>query len=104
MLIQILSGDCGLPKGVVGVIGNIYQTIMVLIPVFAVLFSVIDFLKGASAGKEDGIKQNTGLMIKRILYALLAFFIFAIVKWVLGLLATDNTTSAISCLSGLTGN
>lgn len=103
MLIQILD-DCGLPAGVVGVIGNIYKTIMVLIPIFAVIFSVIDFLKGASAGKEEGIKQNTGLVIKRILYALLAFFIFAIVKWSLGLLATNNTSEAIACLSNLAGN
>ena len=79
MSIQILKGACGLPNGVAEVIGNVYNVILVLIPVFAILFSIIDFLKAASAGKDDGIKQNTGLVVKRLIYALIAFFIFAIV-------------------------
>ena len=97
--------DCGsIPSEITNTIGQIYNILLVAIPVVIVLFGLIDVLKAVIGKKDDEIKAATGLLVKRIITGLVAFFVMAIVKFGLQLIQTNNTSDAISCLSSITGN
>ena len=96
--------ECNLPEGVPETIGAIYSILIIAIPVIVVIFGMIDLAKAVAAQKEDEIKRNQGIVIKRIIVAVLAFFVYAIVKFVLGtIVKTGNTSDAISCLESIFG-
>lgn len=97
--------DCGsIPSEITNTIGQIYNILLVAIPVVIVLFGLIDILKAVIGKKDDEIKAATGLLVKRVITGLVAFFVMAIVKFGLQLIQTNNTSDAISCLSSITGN
>lgn len=64
--------------------------IQIAVPVILVIFGMIDLLKAVIAGKEDEIKKNQNVFIKRLIAAALVFFIFVIVKLVVNVVA-DNS-------------
>lgn len=100
----ILDGCGSIPQEITDTIGSVYNILLVAIPVVVVLFGLIDLLKAVISKKDDEIKQSTNLLIKRVITALIAFFVLAIVKFGLDLLQTNNTSDAISCLNSITGN
>lgn len=70
-------------------------------PAILVVMGMIDFFKAMSSGKEDEIKKNQNIFIKRLIIAVLIFFIVVIVKFAISLIAnaldTKNITSCINC-------
>lgn len=101
-----VHGSCNLPNIVVAILHEAYNIIRYLIPVGIVLFGTIDFLK-AIMGKDDK-DINSKLFVKRLLYGLLAFFVFSLVKWVFTILSNagvGGASSAFQCASNiLSGN
>lgn len=97
--------NCGsIPKEITDTIGSIYNILLVAIPVVIVIFGLMDFLKAVMGKKEDEMKQSTNAFIKRVITGVIAFFVLALVKFGLGLLQTNNTSSAISCINSIFGN
>lgn len=93
---------CGtIPEAITDTINAIYNALLYLIPIFIVLFGVIDFLKAVMAQKDDAIKQSTNMLVKRIITGLLAFCIMALVKFGVSLLKTGNTNGIASCLESI---
>lgn len=99
------SGGCGdIPAEITDTIGAIYNMLLIIIPVLIVLFGVIDFLKASIAQKDDGIKQSTGLFVKRLIMGVLAFLILGLVKFGVSLMKTNNTSGVSECLNSIFGN
>ena len=73
-----------------------YNTIQVVIPVLLVLFCSIDLLKAVIAGKEDEIKKNQSIVVKRLISAVIVYFMFVIVKFVISASA-ENGSKIIKC-------
>lgn len=97
--------DCGsIPQEITDTIGQIYNILLIAIPVMIVLFSLIDLVKGVIGSKEEDIKKSTGILLKRVITGLVAFLILAIVKFGIGLLQTGNTDGIASCLNSIFGN
>lgn len=94
---------CNLPDGVAETIGDIYSVLLFVIPIIVIVIGLIDLAKAGAAGKEDEIKKNQSLLIKRIVIAFLAFFILGIIKIGLSLIKTDNTSGAITCIQTIFG-
>lgn len=97
--------DCDLPQVVIGILSGIYKAILYLIPIAIVLFGVIDFLKAVMAQKDDGIKNNINLFIKRAITGLLVFFVFALINWIFGTIIgkVGGSSSAMSCAAQILG-
>ena len=96
--------DCGsIPKEITDTIGQIYNILLVAIPVMIVLFALIDLVKGV-ASKEEDMKKSTNALVKRLITGLIAFFVLAIVKLGVNLLKTGNTDGVVSCLNSIFGN
>lgn len=101
----ILDGACGsIPPEITNTIGQIYNILLIAIPVMIVLFALIDLAKGVIGSKEDEIKKSTGALVKRLITGLIAFFILALVKFGISLLQTDNTSGVVECLNSIFGN
>ena len=97
------GGTCNLPDGVAETIGDVYTVLLFAIPIIVIIISLIDLAKAAAAQKEDEIKKNQSLLIRRMIIAFLAFLILGILKLGLSVLKTNNTSSAISCITTIFG-
>ncbi len=65
------------------------KIVFMVIPVILVIMLTMDFVKNVTASDEKKIKNNTTLFIKRIIYALLLFFVPSIVSLVMNLLPSN---------------
>ena len=85
MLIQVLEGFCDDSASVWKFVGLIINILKIAIPVLIVLLATLDLGKAVIAGKEDEIKAAQKLLIKRLIYGVLIFFVVTIVQTVIGL-------------------
>jgi len=63
------------------------------IPILLIIFGMLDFAKGVIASKEDEIKSGQHIFIKRIISAVLVFFVVTIVQLVIGLVDDKNSAN-----------
>ncbi len=98
------SYTCGIPSEITDTIGAVYNILLVAVPVIVVLFGIIDFVKASMSGKEEEIKKNTSTFIKRLITGLLVFFVLALVKFVINIIQTNNTSEVADCLNSIFGN
>lgn len=61
--------------------------IKIIVPVGLIIYGMVDLGKAVMASDEKKIKEAQGLFIKRIIAAVLVFFIVAIVQLIFGILA-----------------
>lgn len=103
----ILEGYvCGdlIPEEIACTVGQVYNVLLIAIPIIIVLFGIIDLVKAVASGKEDDIKKGTTILIRRIITGLIVFFVLAVVKFVVNLIQTNNTENVSSCLNEIFGN
>ena len=58
---------------------------------------MLDLGKAVIASKEDEIKKGQNMFIKRLIAAVIVFFVVAVVRLVVGL-AADNSGDVIDCI------
>ena len=78
------------------VTSSIVLIIQVGIPVLLIIFGMFDLGKAVVAQKEDEIKKGQALFFKRLIAAVLVFFVVTIVKLVIGFAA--DRTEAVDCI------
>lgn len=76
----------------------IVTIIKIGVPILLVIFGMVDLGKAVMSNDEKEMKGAQTKLIKRVLYAVLIFFIFAIVQWIFTMLDTSNQ-GANSCLN-----
>ncbi len=84
-------------------ISTVVTIIKIGVPVLLVIFGMLDLGKAVMSNDEKEMKGAQTKLIKRVLYAVLIFFIFAIVQWVFGIL-DDNAKGEKSCLNCFINN
>ena len=62
----------------------------IVIPVLLVIFGMIDLGKAVVASKEDEIKKSQQILIKRVIMALIVFFVVQIVQVLVSFVSEDN--------------
>lgn len=75
-------------------LAELIHTIIVIIkfgiPVLLIIFGMLDFAKGVIAKKEDEIKAGQNMFIKRLISAVLVFFVVAIIQLAISLVDDKN--------------
>jgi len=105
-LIQVLDGvTCGglqqpIPFKLVYVIHLIIMLIQFGVPLLLIIFGMLDLGKAVVASKEDEIKKGQQMFIKRLIAAVIVFFVVAVVKLVVGL-AADEPDSIRGCINAI---
>lgn len=86
----------------------IINMIKIIVPIILIVFGIIEMLKAATANDDKVMKEAQGKLIKRIVYAVLIFFIVAIVQLVfstLGKAGSDEAANDIpACISCFTSD
>lgn len=86
-----------------GMLPNVIHIIVLLIkiavPILLIVFGMMDLAKAVMAQKEDEIKKGQQTFIKRLIAAIIVFFIITVVQMVIGFLAgeDDSVTSCFDC-------
>ena len=95
------SVKCGsldkIPATLPKVTKTIVNIVQVAVPILLVVFGMIDLIKSIVAQKEDEIKKGKQILIKRLITAVLIFFVFVLVKFFVSVLADGNTADIIEC-------
>lgn len=89
----ILANDvvCSAPMlTLVGYIKGILRIIQILIPIGLIVWGTLDLGKAVIAGKEEDIKENQQVLLKRVLAAVLVFFVITIVMFVMGFVGNEE--------------
>lgn len=64
--------------------------IKIAIPIILIVLGMIDLAKAVMSNDDKVVKEAQGKLIKRIVYAVVIFFVVAIVQFVFGLLGTAS--------------
>ena len=75
----------------------IVKIIFIAVPILLVVLGSMDLLKGVIAQKEDEIKKGQQTFIKRLIAGVLVFFVYAIVKLIIGAVASDEDEGIMQC-------
>ena len=94
-------GGTGLPSKIAYTIAFIVKAIQVVVPMLLIIWGMLDLGKAVMAQKEDEIKKGQNTFIKRLIAAIIVFFIISIVKLVINLFAdTEGITGCIDSILG----
>ena len=93
---------CTMIGPVLKFVKTIITLIQFAVPIVIIVLGSIDLFKAVVASKEDEIKEAQKLLIKRVIYGVLIFFLVTIVQLVYNTLAkngneTKNADNWISC-------
>ena len=74
--------DCGGVEilRIIKFVWTLLDIVFIFIPIFLILFISFDFAKNVIAGKEDDMRKNVKIAIKRIIFAIVLFLVPIIVK------------------------
>ena len=87
------------------VIGRIvYLVVQILVPIILILLGSLDLVKAVIGQKDDEIKKNQQVFMKRLIGAALIFFVFAIVKFVISIVSSDNSGKIMDCVDCIIRN
>lgn len=95
---EIFGEDVQFGKQIPKIISSLIIVMQVATPVLLVVFGSIDLVRGVASQKEDEIKKGQQILIKRAIAAVMVFFVIAIVKFGISLLAKNNDGGLMSCV------
>lgn len=101
----------GIPAGLAKFSRNAVSIIKLLIPVILIVLGIIDMLRAASANEDKAMKEATRRFARRIVAAVLVFFVISLTQFVIKTISnaarksnnegveadTNNILSCISC-------
>lgn len=78
-------------------IGNAINILKIVIPIIIVLLAILDLGKAVMAGEEKEIKEAQKMLIKRIIYGVVIFFVTTLVMAVFGLIGESENIKGSQC-------
>ena len=86
----------GIPSRIVNVAYMIITILKFGVPVLLIIFGMLDLGKAVIASKEDEIKKGQQTFIKRIIAAVIVFFVVAVVQLVVSIAAEEGESATLS--------
>ena len=90
----IMCGEMEIPGKLAYVIHLVILLIQFGVPLLLIIFGMLDLGKAVIASKEDEIKKGQQMFIKRLIAAVIVFFVVAVVKLVVTLASGDEMKDA----------
>ena len=95
---------CSQTSDLLKLIGVAITIIKIVIPIILIVFGMLDMGKAVTAGKDDEIKKQAIIFLKRAIAAVLVFFVPTIVGLIMTAANSSNANGAndyTQCLSDL---
>ena len=94
--------DCGnvtnIPAKIPELTSYAMTIIQIAVPIIFVIVGSLDLFKGLTSQKEDEIKKGQQAFVKRLIIAVLIFFIVVIVKLVISVVAEGSNADIVECM------
>ncbi len=87
---MFVLADCEGLGDVVAIVKFILKIIQWVVPIILIVLGTIDLVKAVIAGKEEDIKKNQKVLIKRVIAAVIVFAVPLIVSIVMGWIGNDE--------------
>lgn len=87
-----------IPNKLINIVHVVILFIEIAVPVVLIIYGMIDFGKAVMAQKEDEIKKNQKLFLKRLLAAGIVFFVIAIVNLLFNLVEPNDPNGIWKCV------
>jgi len=100
ILDNVTCGNITIDEIVPDTVSTIVTILKIAIPIILIVLGLLDLGKAVMANEEKEMKEAQGRFIKRCIYAVLVFFVVAIVQFVFKALAPDGE-SIWSCIDGI---
>jgi hypothetical protein len=107
MTYSVLRGcEIAIPDIVGNIVSLIYLAIRIGIPVILLIVGMVDLGKAVVAQKEDEIKKAQGLLVKKVISAVMVFLLFTLIQFAINLVdnANGNNAGMWSCVNAILGN
>ena len=108
---MILSYDCSKMMFLLNIVVYIFKVIQWVIPIFLIVLVIIDFAKAMIGGDEKKSKEALSTAGKRLIYAIILFLVYPLVKMIFNELDNrvgenryEGATSWISCFNDAMNN
>lgn len=92
------NSNFDIPQQLADIISLVYHLILFGVPILLIIFGALDLGKAVMAQKEDEIKKGQQTFIKRLIAAAIVFFVFLVVKLVIGLVGGSDGKNIVDCL------
>ena len=92
------GGITNIPKKIPELTNTAMFIIQVAVPVVLVIIGSLDFFKGITSQKEDEIKKGQKIFIKRIVVAVIIFFVIVITKFLVSIVADNSSQNIVDCI------
>ena len=93
-------GNTGLPSKVAYMIHLIILAVQIVVPILLIIWGMLDLGKAVVAQKEDEIKKGQQTFMKRVIAAVIVFFVVTIATLLVNLVA-DNSDDIVSCINNI---
>ena len=100
-----MADVCGGLLPIVRVIFQFIKILWIVVPIALIVYGTIDLGKAVIASEEKEVKAAQSRLIKRIIYAILIFFVPLLVGVIMGIVAQGgegDTTSWKACWQAAT--
>ncbi len=87
-----------IPDPIVGLIQAIYTLIKVGVPLLLIIMGMLDLGKAVMSQKEDEIKKQQGIFVKRLIAAALVFFVLAIVQLLVNIIDQGDAMTCVNAI------
>ncbi len=98
------NGDVTIDAAIPSLVHTVVIFIKVFVPIVLIILGMVDIFKAVIAQKDDDMKKAQGILIKRIIYAVLVFFIVAIVQFVFSAVDSNDEVGTKSCINCFINN
>ena len=86
------ANGAGIPAKLAFIVQLAIKIIQIGVPILLIIWGMLDLGKAVMAQKEEEIKKGQNTFIKRLVAAVIVFFIITIVKLVVNLFSGEDTT------------
>ena len=85
-------GETGLPDKLAYMLQLVVLAIQIVVPFLLIVWGMLDLGKAVIAQKEDEIKKGQTLFMKRVIAAVIVFFVVTITTLLINLVADESET------------
>lgn len=97
----IVCGSTTVPAPVPPLVRLVVMVLKIVTPFVLIVMGMVDMLKAVIGSKDDEIKKEQQKFIKRIIAAVLVFFVVSILQFVVSFVAPEETDSVLRCVDCL---
>lgn len=98
ILDTVTCGAVTIDEVVPNVISFVVTMIKIIVPIVLIIFGMLDMFKAVIANDDKEMKEAQKKLIHRIIYAVIVFFVIALVQFVFSTLSQKGGSNATACI------